>query len=169
MPSSQRISGFSRTCDYPTRAERYKSFPSCMFRSAQRRHPMRRFLLTIVAVAMLAPASAAPLESEYFELPRGDYPHDVAIAPDGTAWYSGQRLGIAGRLHPETGAITRIPLGKNSAPHGVIIGPDGAPWFTDGGQNAIVRVDPETSDVKVWLLPPERAPYVNLNTAAFDG
>ena len=41
---------------------------------------MRRFLLTIATIAMLAPASAAPLGSEYFELPRGDYPHDVAIA-----------------------------------------------------------------------------------------
>jgi len=130
---------------------------------------MRRFLLTVAAIAMLTPASAAPLESQYFELPKGDYPHDVAVAPDGDAWYAGQRLGIAGRLHPATGAITRIPLGKNSAPHGVIIGPDGAPWFTDGGQNAIVRVDPESSEVKVWPLPPERSPYVNLNTAAFDG
>ena len=60
-------------------------------------------------------------------------------------------------------------LGKNSAPHGVIVGPDGAPWFTDGGQNAIVRVDPATKEVKVWPLPPERMPYTNLNTAAFDG
>jgi virginiamycin B lyase len=51
----------------------------------------------------------------------------------------------------------------------VIIGPDGAPWFTDGGQNAIVRVDPATKAVKVWPLPPERMPYTNLNTAAFDG
>ena len=60
-------------------------------------------------------------------------------------------------------------MGKNSAPHGVIVGPDGAPWFTDGGQNAIVRVDPATKEVKVWPLPPERMPYTNLNTAAFDG
>ena len=76
---------------------------------------------------------------------------------------------LAGRLDPATGQIERIPLGKNSAPHGVIVGPDGAPWFTDGGQNAIVRVDPATKEVKVWPLPPERMPYTNLNTAAFDG
>jgi virginiamycin B lyase len=49
------------------------------------------------------------------------------------------------------------------------VGPDGAPWFTDGGQNAIVRVDPATKQVKIWRLPPERMPYTNLNTAAFDG
>jgi virginiamycin B lyase len=130
---------------------------------------MRRFPLAIAALLMLTPAFADQPKSQYFDVPKGDYPHDVAVAPDGSAWYSGQRPGVAGRLDPATGKFTRIPLGKNSAPHGVIIGPDGAPWFTDGGQNAIVRVDPATYAVKVWPLPPERMPYVNLNTAAFDG
>jgi virginiamycin B lyase len=32
-----------------------------------------------------------------------------------------------------------------------------------------VRVDPATKEVRVWPLPPERMPYTNLNTAAFDG
>ena len=32
-----------------------------------------------------------------------------------------------------------------------------------------MRVDPASKDVKVWPLPPERMPYTNLNTAAFDG
>jgi virginiamycin B lyase len=96
-------------------------------------------------------------------------PHDVAVGPSGEVWCAGQNLGIAGRLNPASGEIERIPLGKKSAPHGVIVGPDGAPWFTDGGQNAIVRVDPATKHLKIWPLPPERMPYTNLNTAAFDG
>jgi virginiamycin B lyase len=129
---------------------------------------MRRPFLLLAGLALLSTAAAAE-ESKYFDLPRGDYPHDVAVGPNGEVWYSGQRLGIAGRLDPATGAIERIFLGKNSAPHGVIVGPDGAPWFTDGGQNAIVRVDPASKQVKVWPLPPERMPYTNLNTAAFDG
>ncbi|MCL4767022.1 MAG: lyase [Hyphomicrobiaceae bacterium] len=116
---------------------------------------------------MHAPALA--FTSQYFEVPRGDAPHDVAVATDGTVWYAGQKAGVAGRLDPATGRVERIPLGRGSAPHGVIIGPDGAPWLTDGGQNAIVRVDPATHEVRVWPLPPERMPYTNLNTAAFDG
>ena len=118
----------------------------------------------VVALALLAPALAlAPAaglaqESKYYQLAKGDYPHDVAAAPTGEVWFAGQKKGIAGRLDPATGAIERIPLGKGSAPHGVIIGPDGAPWFTDGGQNAIVRIDPVTKAVKVWPLPPERIP-----------
>src|SRR5215475_2938678 len=122
------------------------------------------FALTVV-LASSAPATAQ--QSKYYELAKGDYPHDVAVGPNSEVWFAGQKAGIAGRLDQATGQIERIPLGKNSAPHGVIVGPDGAPWFTDGGQNAIVRVDPATKEVKVWPLPPER-PYANLNTAAFD-
>jgi virginiamycin B lyase len=128
---------------------------------------MRRLVLSFAILLVLSPASSAAQESRYYELAKGDYPHDVAAAPTGEVWFAGQRAGIAGRLDPASGRIERIPLGKGSSPHGVIIGPDGAPWFTDGGQNAIVRVDPATREVKVWPLPPERS--TNLNTAAFDG
>lgn len=129
---------------------------------------MRRFILAyVVAVTLAGPVAAQ--ESRYYDVPKGDFPHDVAVGPQGEVWYAGQKSGVAGRLDPATGNIERIPLGKGSAPHGVIVGPDGAPWFTDGGQNAIVRVDPNTKEVKVWPLPPERMPYTNLNTAAFDG
>jgi virginiamycin B lyase len=113
-----------------------------------------RCLLMVLAALAVALTSAHAQESKYYELPKGDYPHDVAVGPMGEVWYAGQNLGIAGRLNPASGEIERISLGKKSAPHGVIVGPDGAPWFTDGGQNAIVRVDPATRQVKVWSLPP---------------
>jgi virginiamycin B lyase len=129
---------------------------------------MRCLVLALLVVAAAASTSHAQ-QSKYYELPKGDYPHDVAVGPNGEVWYAGQTLGIAGHLDPSTGKVDRIALGKNSAPHGVIVGPDGAPWFTDGGQNAIVRIEPTTKEVKVWPLPPERMPYTNLNTAAFDG
>jgi virginiamycin B lyase len=130
---------------------------------------MRPVLYALAALLCLLPTLANPQESKYYDVPKGDFPHDVAVGANGEVWYAGQKLGIAGRLDPASGQFERIPLGKNSAPHGVIVGPDGAPWFTDGGQNAIVRVDPATKGVKVWPLPPERMPYTNLNTAAFDG
>lgn len=130
---------------------------------------MHHRLIALSALLLLLVSHAGAQQSQYFDVPKGDYPHDVAAGPSGEVWYAGQRLGVAGRLDPATGNIERIALGKNSSPHGVIIGPDGAPWFTDGGQNAIVRVDPRSKEVKVWPLPPERMPYTNLNTAAFDG
>ena len=117
---------------------------------------------------LLLAGPALAEKAEYFPVTAGDHPHDVAPAPDGTVWYTGQRAGVLGRLDPKTGKVERIPLGEGSAPHGVIVGPDGAAWVTDSGLNAIVRVDPATKEVKTWPLPNDRAD-ANLNTPAFDG
>jgi virginiamycin B lyase len=108
-----------------------------------------------------------PANVRVFDVPAGSRPHDVAPAPDGKVWYTGQRRGTLGILDPATGQVREIRLGEGSAPHGVIQGPDGAAWITDGGLNAIVRVDPRTEQVRSWPLPAE-FPGSNLNTAAFD-
>ncbi|WP_324970716.1 virginiamycin B lyase family protein [Methyloceanibacter sp.] len=128
-----------------------------------KRLAVARLILPLLAFA--SPAFGA--EVQYFDVPKGDHPHDVAPAPDGTVWYTGQRSGVLGRLDPRTGEVDRIPLGEGSAPHGVIIGPDGAAWVTDSGLNAIVRVDPASREVKTWPLP-KAGENANLNTLAFD-
>ena len=76
-------------------------------------------LLMIMAVIAVTSASAVAQESKYYDVPQSDYPHDVGAGPSGDVWYSGQNVGIAGRLNPTTGEIERIALGKKSAPHGV--------------------------------------------------
>jgi virginiamycin B lyase len=129
---------------------------------------MRRALAAFTALLLVLPLPAAAQEVQYFPVPAGDHPHDVAPAPDGTVWYTGQGKGVLGRLDPKTGKVERIPLGEGSAPHGVIIGPDGAAYVTDSGLNAIVRVDPKSKEVKTWPLP-KSGINANLNTAAFDG
>ena len=103
----------------------------------------------------------------FYQLPSGAYPHDVAPAPDGAVWISGQRQGFAGRFDPKTGHLEKIALGPGAAPHGVIVGPDGHAWLTEGGQNAIARVDANTKAVKLFPLPKE-FPNANLNTLVFD-
>jgi len=55
------------------------------------------------AVASLVFASSAASTAtaqgvSYYEVPKGDGPHDVTPAPDGTVWYAGQRAGV---LRPE--------------------------------------------------------------------
>jgi virginiamycin B lyase len=124
----------------------------------------------LVVGLVLTAASLAAAESkvQYYPVPSGAGPHDVAPAPDGTVWYTAQRQGALGRLDPATGKTVQVPLGRGSAPHGVVVGPDGAAWVTDSGQNAIVRVDPATLAVRVFPLPADRG-YANLNTATFDG
>jgi virginiamycin B lyase len=94
--------------------------------------------------------------------------HDVAPAPDGGVWFTAQASGHLGWFDPKTGRTELVALGRESSPHGVIAGPDGAAWITDGGQNAIVRVEWRARSVRVFPLP-DGTPYVNLNTAAFDG
>jgi virginiamycin B lyase len=125
-------------------------------------------LLLVLLPFLIATAEPAASEVRYYVLPEGTGPHDVAPAPDGKVWYTGQGKGVLGGLDPATGAVEEVPLGEGSAPHGVIIGPDGAAWVTDGGQNAIVRVDPGSLKLRVFPLPKD-APPANLNTAAFDG
>jgi virginiamycin B lyase len=131
----------------------------------------RSFLILLAAmtsaVMATAPTNTRAAQVHYFDVPKNSHPHDVAPAPDGTVWYTGQHSGDLGRLDPRTGKIERIPLGSGSRPHGVIVGPDGAAWVTDGGLNANVRVDPATKQVTVFPLPKE-FPDANLNTGTFD-
>ena len=97
----------------------------------------------------------------------GSRPHDVAPAPGGGVWYTGQGNGTLGLLDPASGEVEQVPLGAGSSPHGVIIGPDGHAWVTDGGLNAIVRVHDASREVTVFPLPSNRA-RANLNTPTFD-
>ena len=128
-----------------------------------------KIVSALAALAMLAVSGDALAQQvQVYELPPGARPHDVAPAPDGRVWYTGQRHGTLGILDPKTGAVRELPIGEGSAPHGVIQGPDGAAWITDGGLNAIVRFDPATETFKSWTLP-ETTGYANLNTCAFDG
>jgi virginiamycin B lyase len=124
--------------------------------------------LGFLVLMLLSLGAAGAPDIRVYEVPQGSRPHDVAPAPDGRIWYTGQRRGVLGILDPDSGAVREIPLGEGSAPHGVIQGPDGAAWITDGGQNAIVRYDPVTEAVRVFALPSGRG-GANLNTAAFDG
>lgn len=51
-----------------------------------------------------APADApGDVRLEEYGVPAGSRPHDVAVAADGTVWYTAQGSGGLGRLDPATG------------------------------------------------------------------
>src|ERR1700694_5282683 len=134
----------------------------------------RQFLTSTAAGILAAPAmfrgagaQEGPFRVKYYPVAAGTGPHDVAPAPDGTIWFTGQRTGRLGRLDLRDGSIKLVDLGKGAAPPRVGIRPDGAPWVTEGGQNAIARVDPGDDRVTLFRLP-EKEAYANLNTAVFD-
>ncbi len=124
--------------------------------------------LTSTTTSTATPPPSTAWAITEFDVPAGSHPHDVAVAADGTVWYTAQHTGELGRLDPTTKQVTEIDLGDGSSPHGVIIGPDGAPWITDGGLDAIVRVAPDDGEVTRFDLPPAGRGNANLNTAAFD-
>src|SRR5262250_2333361 len=47
-------------------------------------------------------------------------PHDPAVAPDGSLWWTGQLSNNLGRLDPATGMMREYPLKTpNTGPHGL--------------------------------------------------
>ena len=81
------------------------------------RETRMKFITPIVmAFACAFATSAFAAQATFYQLPPGAYPHDVAPAPDGTVWYSGQQKGILGRFDPKTGKNEEIPLGSGAAP-----------------------------------------------------
>jgi virginiamycin B lyase len=127
---------------------------------------MGRLALGTAALVLSALVNA---QVQYYDVPQGSGPHDVAADPaaGGPVYFTAQRTGHLGILDPATRKVELVALGRGSAPHGVVVGPDGGAWITDGGQNAIVRVDPATRAVRVWPLPKD-VEYANLNTLTFD-
>ena len=135
----------------------------------------RREMLGAIGVTLLGTAlpfraagQSTRLQSWPLKTPHRTGIHDVAPAPDGGVWFTAQASGHLGYFNPATGSAELIPLGSGSAPHGVIQGPDKAAWITDGGQQAIVRVGWPDRGVRLFALP-DKTPYANLNTCAFDG
>jgi virginiamycin B lyase len=134
----------------------------------------RDFLISTAAGIVTMPALLRSVRAQdsrfrvkYYPIKAGIGLHDVAPAPDGTIWFTGQGSGVLGRLDPRDGSFKTVDLGKGAAPHGVTVGPDGAPYITEGGQNAIARVDPADLTVTLFRLP-VKDPYTNLNTGVFD-
>lgn len=124
-------------------------------------------LSCLLLAGLLLATGAHAAQVKYFDLPKGSAPHDVAPTEDGKVWYTAQKLGVLGRLDPQTGQSEQISLGKGSSPHGVVADANGDAWITDSGQNAIVHVDAQRLGVEVIPLPREAA-NANLNTAVFD-
>jgi virginiamycin B lyase len=128
---------------------------------------MQRPPLAAAVLLLTAASAAADFQVKTYKVVEGSRPHDVAVTPDGIAWYTAQAQGALGKLDPKTGAVRHIKLGPSSAPHGVVVGPDSSLWITDGGQNAVVRVDARTEQVTRYPLPKDKG-YANLNTGTLD-
>src|SRR5579859_92407 len=98
---------------------------------------------------------------------KGAHPHDPAVAPDGSMWFTEQLQNKLGRLDPESGTFKEYALKiEDSGPHGLVADADGNIWFTGNAKAYIGKLDPKTGDVKVYKMPDAKAE--DPHTAVFD-
>lgn len=115
------------------------------------------FLLPFAAVLVFAATQTVSIKE--FEVPTPQSrPHDPAIAPDGSLWYTGQRANKLGRLDPATGQFREYPLKTpDSGPHGLVADHDGNIWFTAISKGYIGKLDPKTGAITEYKMPNPRA------------
>jgi virginiamycin B lyase len=95
-------------------------------------------------------------------------PHDPAVAPDGSLWYTGMHANKLGRLDPNTGQFKEYPLRTpDSGPHGLVADRDGNIWFTAIAKGYVGKLNPQTGDITEYRPPAGRE--IDPHTPVFDG
>src|SRR5882672_10720513 len=86
------------------------------------------------------------------------YPHDPAVAPDGSIWYTAQRASTSGRFDPATQQFKEFALPTpNSGPHGLQPDANGNIWYTGNAAGLIGMVDAKTGKVTEYKMPNTKA------------
>src|SRR5271157_6055129 len=95
---------------------------------------LRKLSLLVVVSATLAFAVVSTLRvtiKEYTVPTPNSRPHDPAVAPDGSLWFTGQAANKIGRLDVTTGSFKEYPLKtRDSGPHGLVADGQGNIWLT---------------------------------------
>jgi len=112
-------------------------------------------LILILATSSPLLAFAAFVQIEEWDVPTANsFPHDPAVAPDGSLWFTGMQSNTLGRLDPKTGKMREYPLNiPSSGPHGLVADLEGNIWFTANFKGYIGKLDPRTGKVKEYPMP----------------
>jgi virginiamycin B lyase len=110
----------------------------------------------------------APVTIREWEVPTPhSRPHDPAVAPDGSLWYTGQMANELGRFDPKNEKFTKYPLKTpESGPHGLVADREGNIWFTAVFKGYIGKLNPVTGEITEYHLPDPRA--TDPHTPVFD-
>jgi YVTN family beta-propeller protein len=89
-----------------------------------------------------------------FEVPAGDHPRTLAVAPDGTLWVAAQDDATVRILDGTTGTLlATLSLPMGSSPYGIAISPDGtAAYVTLRASGQLVQFDLVTRQQVATLL-----------------
>jgi virginiamycin B lyase len=98
---------------------------------------------------------------------KGAHPHDPAVAPDGSLWFTEQMVSKLGRLDPATGNFKEYPLkGENDGPHGLVADREGNIWYTGNFAAHIGKLNPRSGEVTQYKMPDAKAE--DPHTPVFD-
>jgi virginiamycin B lyase len=104
--------------------------------------------------AVVIPGTASVSIKEWLVPSLGSRPHDPAVAPDGSIWWTGQYANVLGRLDPRTGALREYSLETpESGPHGLIADKAGNIWYTGVSKRHVGKLDPISGDVTEYSMP----------------
>jgi virginiamycin B lyase len=116
------------------------------------------------------PSATADLEVKIreWDVPtKGAHPHDPAVAPDGSLWFTEQMASKLGRLDPTTGNFKEYRLkGENDGPHGLVADRAGNIWYTGNFAAHIGKLNPRSGEVTQYKMPNDKAE--DPHTAVFD-
>jgi virginiamycin B lyase len=117
------------------------------------------FLMLLVSPVWAAQADNLTVPIREYDVPTPQSgPHDPAMAPDGSLWYTGQMANRLGRLDPKTGEFKEYPLTtEGSGPHGLVADAQGNIWFTAAFRGYVGKLDPKTGGVTEYKMPDPRA------------
>jgi virginiamycin B lyase len=122
-------------------------------------------LATITAFAAVGTLSVQITE---YEVPTPkSRPHDPAVAPDGSLWYTGQGANKLGRFDLKTGEFKEYPLKTPaSGPHGLVADAAGNIWFTAISGGYVGKLDPKSGEIAEYR--PSRDTKIDPHTPIFD-
>jgi virginiamycin B lyase len=95
---------------------------------------------------------------EYTLPAAGARPRRIALAPDGTVYYTDFARGYLGHFDPSGGKLLKewlSPGGPESEPYGIAITNDGEVWYSESGlkPNTLVRFDPKSETFSTKPIP----------------
>src|SRR6266700_4531929 len=121
-----------------------------------------------VTLAGVAAVQTLNVDIKEYEVPTPrSRPHDPAVAPDGSLWYTGQGANKLGRLDPKTGEFKEYRLKTpNSGPHGLVADKAGDIWFTAISGGYVGKLDPKTGAIAEYS--PSEGTEIDPHTPVFD-
>ena len=131
---------------------------------------LNRLFLFLLAATLLGFSAVGTLnvKIQEYEVPTPkSRPHDPAVAPDGSLWYTGQGANKIGRLDPKTGEFKEFALKTpNSGPHGLTADKDGNIWFTAISGGYVGKLNPKTGEIAEYR--PQNGAEIDPHTPVFD-